>query len=87
MIHKTRISHFRPAHIHFMFEVPGYRPLITHLFREGTRYLEDDVVFGVKERLITPFIEHKAGDKTPLGEVSDVPFIVVNYDFVLEPTA
>jgi hydroxyquinol 1,2-dioxygenase len=85
MIGTTKISHFRPAHIHFMFNVPGYKPLITHIFRAGTEYLENDVVFGVKERLITPFVQHAAGEKTPLGEKSATPFEVVTYDFVLEP--
>ena len=85
MISKTKISHFRPAHVHFMLAVPGYKPLITHIFRKGTQYLENDVVFGVKERLITLFVAHKAGDKTPLGDTSSEPFSVVEYDFVLQP--
>ena len=84
LISKTRISQFRPAHIHFMFDVPGYKPLITHLFKEGTEYLQNDVVFGVKERLITPFLDRAAGERTPAGDTSPVPFQLVNYDFVLE---
>jgi hypothetical protein len=39
-------------------------------------------VFGVKEKLIVEFEKHPAG-KTPTGENSAEPFLVVNYDFTL----
>jgi hydroxyquinol 1,2-dioxygenase len=83
LISQTRISHFRPAHIHFLVDVPGYKKLITHLFREGAPYLENDVVFGVKEPLITKFEDRPAGP-TPDGGTSSKPFTVVNFDIVLE---
>jgi hydroxyquinol 1,2-dioxygenase len=83
LIGQTRISHFRPAHIHFLVDVPGYKKLITHLFREGAPYLENDVVFGVKEPLITKFEEAPAGP-APDGGTSSTPFTVVNFDIVLE---
>ena len=35
LISRTPISHFRPAHVHFLIAVPGFEPLITHLFQEG----------------------------------------------------
>ncbi|WP_198597960.1 efflux RND transporter permease subunit [Blastococcus atacamensis] len=35
LISRTGISHFRPAHVHFLIDVPGYEPLITHLFQGG----------------------------------------------------
>lgn len=86
LIHRTDISHFRPAHVHFLVTVDGYEPLITHLFREGTEYLDSDVVFGVKEQLVVAFQEREPGP-TPDGGTSDVPFLVAEYDFVLQPTA
>jgi hydroxyquinol 1,2-dioxygenase len=52
LIKRTSISEYRPAHVHFLLDVPGYRRLITHLFEEGTAYLDTDVVFGVKDELI-----------------------------------
>ena len=33
LVGATEISHFRPAHVHFLIDVPGYEPLITHLFQ------------------------------------------------------
>ena len=47
-------SPWRPAHVHFLLAEPGYQKLVTHLFPAGTEYLDTDVVFGVKEALITP---------------------------------
>jgi hydroxyquinol 1,2-dioxygenase len=82
LLRQTNISHFRPAHIHFFITAPGYEPLITHLFKKGANYIDSDVVFGVKDKLIVEFEKHPAGE-TPTGEISDQPFVVVNYDFVL----
>jgi hydroxyquinol 1,2-dioxygenase len=82
LLRETDISHFRPAHIHFFITAPGYETLITHLFKKGAKYIDSDVVFGVKDKLIVEFERHAAG-KTPTGEISSQPFVVVNYDFVL----
>ena len=35
---KTKISHMRPAHVHFRIAAPGYKSLITHLFQKGCDY-------------------------------------------------
>jgi len=86
-IRRTNISEMRPAHIHFLLTAPGYEPVITHLFRKDTAYLENDVVYGVKQELITPFHKHAAGEKAPTGEVMNEPFITVDYDFTLVPDA
>ena len=52
MILQTRRHPMRPAHVHFLVDAPGYEPLITHVFIEGDKYLDRDVVFGVKRDLI-----------------------------------
>ena len=82
LIYKTDISYYRPAHIHFILTAPGYQKIITHLFKRGTEYLENDVVFGVKDELITDFVKHPPG-VTPTGEQSDKPFWTIAYDFTL----
>src|SRR6202163_4061711 len=82
VLRQTDISHFRPAHIHFYISAPGFQTLITHLFKKGAKYIDSDVVFGVKDKLIVEFKKHPAG-KTPTGENSSEPFLVVNYDFTL----
>ena len=84
LIRLTDISYFRPAHIHFILTAPGYQKIITHLFKRGTEYLETDVVYGVKQELITDFKKQPPGIP-PTGERSDTPFWTIDYDFVLAP--
>ena len=52
LMSKTKVSHMRPAHVHFHIAAPGYKSLTTHLFQKGCHYIDTDVVFGVKEPLI-----------------------------------
>jgi hydroxyquinol 1,2-dioxygenase len=84
LIGATAISHFRPAHVHFLIDVPGYEPLVTHLFREGAEYLDSDVVFGTKQELVVAFEPHNPGP-TPDGATLDEPWLTAAYDFVLQP--
>jgi hydroxyquinol 1,2-dioxygenase len=84
LIRQTDISHFRPAHVHFLLNVPGYRPLITHLFEEGAEFLDSDVVFGTKQELVVSY-QHHAPGPTPDGGSSELPWASTTYDFVLQP--
>src|SRR3954463_2541877 len=86
LILRTPISHYRPAHVHFLINVPGYEPLITHLFQEGADYLDSDVVFGVKQELVVRYEQREPGE-TPDGGKSDVPWYEARYDFVLQRKA
>jgi len=86
VMRKTKISHMRPAHVHFHIAAPGFKSLTTHLFQKGCQFIDTDVVFGVKEALIVEFIEHPAG-KAPNGDMVDRPFYEVKYDFKLATTA
>ena len=86
LVKRTNISHYRPAHIHFVVEAPGYHRIVTHLFRRGDRYIDNDVVYGVKEPLIVDFKEVPGG-KAPNGETLSSRFYLVSYDFVLQKTA
>ena len=61
----------RPPHLHFWISAKGYKPLITHLFVKGGKYLDSDAVFGVKPQLIIDFKKGKDGVST------------TTYDFVL----
>ncbi len=75
MLRATRNHAWRPAHLHFMIEAPGYERLITHVFRDHDQYLDSDVVFGVRSTLIADWVEG------PDGVYS------LDYDFVLNPVA
>ena len=86
LVNRTKISHMRPAHIHFLVDAPGYHRVTTHLFQKGDEYIETDVVYGVKEKLIVDFQERPPG-KAPNGETISTRYFLVNYDFVLQPMA
>jgi hydroxyquinol 1,2-dioxygenase len=80
---RTTMSHMRPAHIHFAISAPGYHGVVTHLFQKGDKYINNDVVYGVKDPLIVEFVKRPPG-KAPNGEQIDTEFYEVKYDFVLE---
>ncbi|HET6708468.1 dioxygenase [Amycolatopsis sp.] len=84
LIRGTGISHFRPAHVHFLINAAGYEPLITHLFQDGAQYLDSDVVFGTKQELVVAFEPRDPGP-TPDGGTLAQPWLEARYDFVLQP--
>jgi hydroxyquinol 1,2-dioxygenase len=86
MIIQTRRHPMRPAHVHFLVNAPGHEPLITHVFIEGDKYLDSDVVFGVKNELISK-IEHHSGGVMPDGKPAGGPWHLMTYDFRVRPGA
>lgn len=73
MLRATNNHPWRPAHLHFMIEAPGYERLITHVFRDHDQYLDSDVVFGVRSTLIADWNKEADGSYS------------LKYDFVLNP--
>jgi hydroxyquinol 1,2-dioxygenase len=71
LLKASRRHPWRPAHLHFMIEAPGYQTLITHVFRNGDQYLDSDAVFGVRQSLIADWVKQPDGT------------YLVEYDFVL----
>ena len=59
--------------MHFMISAPGYEQLVTHVFVAGDKYLDSDVVFGVKDSLIREFQRCSAG-RAPDGRMLDRDF-------------
>jgi hydroxyquinol 1,2-dioxygenase len=72
---------WRPAHVHFMIQAPGFETLITHVFRSGDPYLDSDVVFGVRASLIADFVPHAVG--TGPQPESTVAYHTLDFDFTL----
>jgi hydroxyquinol 1,2-dioxygenase len=84
MLRKMGRHPYRPGHVHMIVSAPGHLPATTHLFVAGSRYLDSDAVFGMKESLVVEFKRHAAGPG-PNGEQLDTPFYTVSYDFRLRP--
>ena len=84
MIMQTRRHPMRPAHVHFLVNAPGYEPLITHVFIEGDKYLDSDVVFGVKNELVAK-IDKRTDSPMPDGKPAGRPWHLMTYDFRMKP--
>lgn len=74
---------WRPEHIHFKITAPGCRPLVTHVFARGDAYLDSDVVFGVKESLIQPYVTHSDTEEVQ-GRPVNGPWVSLDHTFVLD---
>jgi hydroxyquinol 1,2-dioxygenase len=74
---------WRPAHVHFRVQAPGFKTLITHVFRDGDLYLDSDVVFGVRQSLVASFVPHAAGTGPHARDIAG-PYHQLDFDFVLE---
>lgn len=73
---------YRPAHLHYMIEAPGFDRLVTHIFDPADPYIDSDAVFGVKESLLAEF--RPVTDPAAITEAGlEGPFLDVEFDFVL----
>jgi catechol 1,2-dioxygenase len=73
---------YRPAHLHYILEAPGYETLVTHIFDPDDPYIHSDAVFGVKESLLAEF-RHVTDPAEIAAAGFDGPFHHVEHDFVL----
>ncbi|RFA06998.1 6-chlorohydroxyquinol-1,2-dioxygenase [Subtercola boreus] len=75
---------YRPAHIHFIADAPGFLPITTHCFVADSPYIDEDAVFAVKSSLITPF--ERNDDLVAASRFGlDQPFDHARFDIVLAP--
>lgn len=72
MLRASKRNHYRPAHIHFRVNAPGFREVVTEFYTKGDDFLDLDPVLGVKKSLIIEY--QKAGNGYKLDQ-----------DFVLQP--
>jgi len=84
LIRATGNHHMRPAHMHAIVSAPGYQQVITHVFVEGDKYLDEDAVFAVKDSLIGKYTRvTDPAEAKRLGMPS--PFVKLEWDFKLAP--
>ena len=78
---------WRPSHLHFIVTANGYRSLVTEVFPSDDQYLDEDAVFGVREKLIMEYQDRTDPSELPddlaIKSTIDTPFYVVDFDFVL----
>lgn len=84
MISASHRHPFRPAHLHFMVQKPGFQRLVTHVFAEGDEYLDSDVVFGVRSSCIGQYRKQPAG-RAPDGRHETEGFYTLDFKLVLAP--
>ncbi len=75
---------WRPAHIHFKVTADGYQDLITELYPDDDKYIDEDAVFGVRDSLAVPFTRNSSADEAAKHGL-DAPFFDLGYDFRLRP--
>jgi catechol 1,2-dioxygenase len=75
---------WRPAHIHFRVSAPGCRELITELYPDDDRYIDEDAVFGVRKSLAVPFTRNDSAEEAARYNLT-APFFELRYNFVLRP--
>ncbi|MFK7994517.1 MAG: dioxygenase [Granulosicoccus sp.] len=80
---------WRPSHLHFIVTAPGYKTLVTEVFPSDDPYLDQDAVFGVREKLIMEYQERH--DHTELPDLLKIKnklegerYYTVDFNFVLK---
>jgi hydroxyquinol 1,2-dioxygenase len=86
LLRATQRHPYRPAHVHFIVEAPGYVPVTTHVFVEGSDYLDSDAVFAVKQSLVRDFAKVDDADTAARHGLPN-PFRRARFDVVLQPAA
>ncbi len=75
---------FRPAHLHFLAQKPGFKTLISQVYFNGDPRLETDAQFGVTRALIGDYKLHARGEAAPEGDVEG-DWYSLDYLFKMEP--
>ncbi|OFW40504.1 MAG: catechol 1,2-dioxygenase [Acidobacteria bacterium RIFCSPLOWO2_12_FULL_60_22] len=76
----------RPAHLHFLIFKPGFKTLISQVYRNDDPYLERDVQFGVTKALVGNYVCHDGAAPAPgvNGDVSG-EWYSLDQTFLIEP--
>lgn len=79
---------WRPSHLHFIVEAPGFRTLVTEVFPDDDPYLDQDTVFGVRDDLVMHYQPQPAGsfpEGFALSGTVDEAWSKVEFDLTLTP--
>jgi hydroxyquinol 1,2-dioxygenase len=75
---------WRPAHLHFKLDHPGFEPLTTQIFFAGEPYIEVDPALAAKPHLTVDLERHERPDKLAERQLNR-PFYTADFDFRLQP--
>ena len=82
LLKRQKRQHYRPAHLHVLINKEGFKTQVTQVYVNNDPLLETDPQFGVTERLIGNYVEHKeAPPDTDVG----APWYSLDYEFVMRP--
>lgn len=84
MLHALGRHPWRPAHVHFKVSANGYQDLVTELYPDDDRYIDEDAVFGVRDSLSVTFARNESEDDAKAHGLN-APFFDLKYDFILRP--
>jgi protocatechuate 3,4-dioxygenase beta subunit len=82
LVRATRRHHYRPAHLHFMINKPGFKTMISQIYVPDDEHIDSDVQFGVTRALLGDYVRHDE-PSTELGFAA--PWYSLDQHFVLEP--
>jgi protocatechuate 3,4-dioxygenase beta subunit len=85
MLKATGRHPWRPAHVHMMVSAERCTPVTTHLFDSESKYLDSDVVFGVKPSLVRTLTLHDPASETPPPGIEG-SWYTADIDIVLRPS-
>lgn len=75
---------WRAPHLHYILRAPGMRSITTEVFFEGSDYIDNDAVFGVRRSLIAKLTPVKSSETFDF-ELERRPDAKISFDFVLAP--
>jgi hydroxyquinol 1,2-dioxygenase len=74
---------WRPAHYHFIVRAPGHHPIVTEIFFDHDKLVDNDAVFGVRG----PLVRHVDPAGTVGFPTARKPDRRLDYDFTLAPVS
>lgn len=78
---------WRPSHLHFIVTADGMKSLVTEVFPSDDPYLDEDAVFGVREKLVMDYVSTTDTSNLPddleIKSKIDGQLSKVDFDFVL----
>lgn len=89
LLRETGREPWRPSHLHFIVTARGHRTLVTEVFPSDDPYLDQDAVFGVREKLVMEYQERNSNAELPdelkiKNDLNGKRYHIVEFDFLLK---